>query len=185
MLHVLDVCVNMYMCICKSYLGLRVCVRMCMRACVYCKFIMISYLHVFLNIHRYSSMQTEYSNVDLYIKLPRSSQLVQYSSVMSALLVSLVEGQELKAALTATAGIIHVDMDVHTFKYTYCDMYMFIVIHVKTSALWSRSVMEGWQCVVNVTLELNLKIFFKFNRLQDVQIDVSHLLILHFSILTW
>jgi len=64
---------------------------------------------------------------------------------MSALLVSLVEGQELKDALTATAGIVHVDMDIYTFKYTFCDMYMFIVILLKTSALWSRTGMEGWQ----------------------------------------
>jgi len=41
----------------------------------------------------------------------KSSQLVQYSSVMSALLVSLVEGQELKAALTATAGTAGLDLE--------------------------------------------------------------------------
>ena len=137
---------------------------------------MISFLHVFLNIHRYSSMQAEYSNVDLYIKLRRSSQLVQYSSVMSALLVSLVEGQELKDALTATAGIVHVDMDIYTFKYTFCDMYMFIVILLKTSALWSRTGMEGWQCVVNMTLELNLKIFSN-----SIHYRISRLILVKYS----
>ena len=41
----------------------------------------------------------------------RSKPLEQYSSVMSALLVSLVEGEDLKTALTTTGGVVGIDLE--------------------------------------------------------------------------